>query len=70
MSKINVANFLFCSLSHKIPNEIGEHEHSLIVSQMIDSWDEKRYLHPVPRYETKQSVNHFSTEYNYGLRKG
>lgn len=69
MSKMNVATFLMSGLSHKVPNELGESERSIIISQLVDSWEDRKYLHPIPKYEIKRSANHFSAEYHWGLRK-
>ncbi len=69
MAKMNVATFLMGNISSRLPNELGEHERGIIINQMIESWEDRKYLHPLPRHETKRSANHFSAEYNWGFRK-
>ncbi len=69
MAKMNIATFLIGTNSHKLNCDFGEAEQGVIIDQMIGSWEDRRYLYPLPRHETKRSVNHFSSEYNWGFRK-
>lgn len=69
MAKMNIATFLIGTAGHKLNNEISEAEQGALIEEMIGSWEDRRYLYPLPRHETKRSVNHFSREYNFGFRK-
>lgn len=69
MAKMNVATFLIGNIAHKVPNEISDSERGIIISQLIDSWEDRKYLHPLPKFQSRRSVNHFSPEYNWGFRK-
>lgn len=69
MAKMNVATFLIGTISHKLPCDIGESERSLIINDMVSSWEDRKYYRPLPHHQTGQSVNHFSAEYHWGLRR-
>ncbi len=60
MAKMNVATFLMGNISSRLSNELGEHERGIIINQMIESWEDRKYLHPLPRHETKRSAKFFS----------
>lgn len=69
MPKMNVANFLIGNLSRNDTHMLADPERGIIIGQLIDSWEDRRYVHPIPIYEVNRPMNNFSTEFGLGLHK-
>lgn len=69
MSKMNVANFLIGNLSRNETHALADADRAVIIGQLIDSWEDRRYVHPIPIYEVNRPMNNFSTEFGIGIRR-
>lgn len=69
MAKMNVATFLMGNISSRLPNELGEHERGIIINQMIESWEDRKYRIRCRGHETNVRPTIFQPEYNWGFRK-
>lgn len=51
MSKINVATYLIENLSENLSNDVSAATRGNIIAGIIEAWDKKNYLTPIPTFE-------------------